>query len=101
MSSLPYMSIAYYMQKGEEGLQIACTIAYVINGRPLIIKSITIFRKILLVLHQNCNKTVNLENRCISSTLTILRIMMTLGPMFFSTKKTCMKRKKYMESVTA
>ena len=27
-------SIAYYMQKGEEGVQIACKIAYVLNGRP-------------------------------------------------------------------
>ena len=29
-----YISIAYYMQKGGEGVQIACKIAYVINGRP-------------------------------------------------------------------
>ena len=35
-SSLPYISIAYYMQKGVEGVQIACKIAYVISGRPLI-----------------------------------------------------------------
>ena len=28
------VSIAYYMQKGG-GVQIACKIAYVINGRPL------------------------------------------------------------------
>ena len=34
-SSLPYISIAYYMQKGGEGVQIACKIAYVLNGRPL------------------------------------------------------------------
>ena len=35
-SSLLYISIAYCMQKGGEGVQIACKIAYVINGRPLI-----------------------------------------------------------------
>ena len=34
VSSLPYISIAYYMQKGGEGVQIACKIAYVLNGRP-------------------------------------------------------------------
>ena len=28
-------SIAYYMQKGGEGVQIACTIVYVLNGRAL------------------------------------------------------------------
>ena len=33
-SSLLYISIAYYMQKEGEGVQIACEIAYVINGRP-------------------------------------------------------------------
>ena len=32
--SLLYISIAYYMQKGGEGVQIACKNAYVINGRP-------------------------------------------------------------------
>ena len=32
--SLPYISIAYYIQKGGEGVQKACKIAYVINGRP-------------------------------------------------------------------
>ena len=39
-SSLLYISIAYYMQKGGgggEGVQKACKIAYVINGRPLYI----------------------------------------------------------------
>ena len=35
MSSLLYISIAYYIQKGEEGVQIACKNAYVIIGRPL------------------------------------------------------------------
>ena len=35
VSSLLYISIAYYMQKGGEGVQIACKIAYVLNGRPL------------------------------------------------------------------
>ena len=36
MSSLLYISIAYYMQKGGgEGVQIACKTAYIINGRPL------------------------------------------------------------------
>ena len=35
MSNLLYIYIAYYMQKGGEGVQIACKIAYVINGRPL------------------------------------------------------------------
>ena len=34
-SRLPYISIAYYMQKGGEGVQIACKIAYVLNGRPI------------------------------------------------------------------
>ena len=34
-SSLLYISIAYYMQKGGEGVQIACKIAYVLNGRPI------------------------------------------------------------------
>ena len=34
-SSLLYISIAYYMQKGGEGVQIACNIMYVLNGRPL------------------------------------------------------------------
>ena len=33
-SSLLYITIAYYMQKGGEGVQIACKDAYVINGRP-------------------------------------------------------------------
>ena len=36
-----YIYIEYYMQKGgggeREGVQIACQIAYVINGRPLTI----------------------------------------------------------------
>ena len=31
---LLYISIAYYMQKMKEGVQIACKIAYVIDGRP-------------------------------------------------------------------
>ena len=30
--------MAYYMQKGGEGVQIACKIAYVINGKPLIVE---------------------------------------------------------------
>ena len=34
-SSILYISIAYYMQKEGEGVQIACKIAYVLNGRPL------------------------------------------------------------------
>ena len=34
-SSPLYISIAYYMQKGGEGVQIACKIVYVLNGRPL------------------------------------------------------------------
>ena len=34
-SSLLYISIAYYMQKGREGVQIACQTVNVINGRPL------------------------------------------------------------------
>ena len=34
-SSLLYIFIAYYMQKGRKGVQIACKIAYVLNGRPL------------------------------------------------------------------
>ena len=32
-SSLLYISIAYYMQKGG-GVQIACQVAYVLNERP-------------------------------------------------------------------
>ena len=36
-SSLLYISIAYYMQKGGEGVQIACKNVYVINGRPLLL----------------------------------------------------------------
>ena len=36
-SGLLYISIAYYMQKGGEVVQIACKIAYVINGRPLVL----------------------------------------------------------------
>ena len=35
MSSLLYISIAYYMQEGGEGVEIACKNAYVIIGRPL------------------------------------------------------------------
>ena len=34
-SSLLYISIAYYMQNGGGWVQIACKIAYVLNGRPL------------------------------------------------------------------
>ena len=34
-SGLLYISIAYYMQKGGGWVQIACNIAYVLNGRPL------------------------------------------------------------------
>ena len=33
-SSLLYISVAYYMQKGGGWVQIACKIAYVLNGRP-------------------------------------------------------------------
>ena len=33
-SNLPYISIAYYMQKGGGWVQIACKSAYVLNGRP-------------------------------------------------------------------
>ena len=33
-ASLLYISIAYYMQKGGGWVLIACTIAYVLNGRP-------------------------------------------------------------------
>ena len=32
-SSLLFISIAYYMQKGGEGVKKACKNAYVINGR--------------------------------------------------------------------
>ena len=34
-SSLLYISIAYHVQKGGGWVQIACKIAYVLNGRPL------------------------------------------------------------------
>ena len=34
-SSLLYIFIAYYMQKGDGWVQIACKIAYALNGRPL------------------------------------------------------------------
>ena len=42
-SNVLYISIAYYMQKGGggEGVQIACEVAYVLNGRPLTKKSIS------------------------------------------------------------
>ena len=33
-SRILYISIAYYMQKGGGWVQIACTIAYVLNRRP-------------------------------------------------------------------
>ena len=33
-SSLLYISIAYYMQKGAGWVHIACKIVYVLNGRP-------------------------------------------------------------------
>ena len=33
-SNLLYISIAYYMQKEDGWVQIACQIAYVLNGRP-------------------------------------------------------------------
>ena len=33
-SSLLYISIAYYMQKGGWWVQIACKIGYVLNGKP-------------------------------------------------------------------
>ena len=36
-SSLLYISINHYMQKGGEGVQIACKTACVINGRPQIL----------------------------------------------------------------
>ena len=35
LSSRLYIYIAYYMQKGVEGVQKACKNAYVIYGRPL------------------------------------------------------------------
>ena len=35
-SSLLYISIVYYMRKGGGWVQIACKIAYVLNGRSLI-----------------------------------------------------------------
>ena len=34
-SNFPYISIVYYMQKGGGWVQIACKIAYILNGRPL------------------------------------------------------------------
>ena len=37
-SGLPYISIVYYMQKGEEGVQI---IVYVLNVGPLFRKKVT------------------------------------------------------------
>ena len=33
-SSLPYISIAYNMQKGGEGVQKVCKLMYVLNERP-------------------------------------------------------------------
>ena len=33
LSSLLYISIAYYMQKGGGWVQITCKIAYILNGR--------------------------------------------------------------------
>ena len=38
-SSLLHISIAYYMRKGGGWVQIACKIAYVLNGRPQTIKN--------------------------------------------------------------
>ena len=35
-SSLLYISIAYYRQKGGGWVQIACKVANVLNGRPLL-----------------------------------------------------------------
>ena len=50
-STLLYISIAYNMQKGGEGVQIACKVAYVLNGRPL-----TGFQKQLTIMILNyCN----------------------------------------------
>ena len=33
-SHILYIFTAYYMQKGGKGVQIACKISYVLNGRP-------------------------------------------------------------------
>ena len=51
MSIHLYISIAYYMQKGGGWVQIACKIAYVLNGRalcwwfsPLILTNMCTFR---------------------------------------------------------
>ena len=33
-SSLPFIYIAYFMQKGRKGVQIACKNANVLHGRP-------------------------------------------------------------------
>ena len=35
-SSLLYLSIAYFMQKGGGWVQTACKIVYILNGSPLI-----------------------------------------------------------------
>ena len=45
-----YISIAYYMQKWGGWVQIACKIAYVLNGRSLISRGNT--HKVLLILLQ-------------------------------------------------
>ena len=37
-SSLLYIPIAYYMQQRGEGVQIACKIANVLNGRPCMLQ---------------------------------------------------------------
>ena len=47
-SSLLYISIAYYMQKGGGWVQIACQIAYVLNGRP---------HTVCLIFRISCNLT--------------------------------------------
>ena len=38
VKSLIHISIAYFMQNEGKGVQIACKIAYVLNGRPLSVK---------------------------------------------------------------
>ena len=50
-SSLLYISIAYYMQKGGGWVQIACKIAYVLNGRPLSLAHRMIERLFLNIIH--------------------------------------------------
>ena len=50
------------MQKGGEGVQIACKIAYVLNGRPLCIKEKEIQKST-----RNSEMYIYMLNTCVSN----------------------------------